>query len=82
MSQNSNLNFRATLEEMKDLCYADDVWIGFDAYRFVLIFKQTKADSNGHFQKRIVLGPDTAKSLFEIFKQAIHEYQNKYEQQS
>jgi len=57
--------------------YVDEVRIGFDAYKFVLVFQQSEEiTKEGSCQTRIIFGPETAKIFLENFQNAIKDYEN------
>jgi len=59
--------------------YADEVGIGFDAYKFVLDFEQSRL-MNGErvLNSRVVMGPDTAKNFLKTFQQSMREYEEQF----
>lgn len=59
--------------------YADEVRVGYDAYKFVLDFGQQDLVGKGkNFHTRIILSPDAAKQLMEIFEEGIKDFQQTF----
>ena len=65
-------------EELKGE-YADCFRIGHSAYKFVLDFGQIiDKKRNRSFYKRIIMGPEVAKSFKETFSQSIKQYEHQF----